>query len=382
MDLLEYQAKELFREMGIPVLPSQRISQPKDLKDLKVSYPIVLKSQVYRGGRGKAGGIKFAANTIDAIAVAQAIFNLPIMGSYPDVLLAEVRYSAEREFYLAVVLDSSTRRPVLIGSQFGGIDVGNKLDQMHIIVVDQAFSPFYARRLALKMGLEGSLIQTVSAIVEKMYGLFVKCDLDLVEINPLAVNSKGEVMALDGKVTVNDAAIDRHPILSHLVTEIPQRDGKSPTALLPSPSQFNLLAQEGTVGLLCNGAGLTMATLDLIRQAKGKLAGYVDLGGEYHNNYPADALQELIEQGLTLMAQERNIKVILVNILGGMLNCRQVTDAIARLFNPTRSLRLPQLVVRLVGDCLTETQQELADLGIPVVGNLDDAIAKAVLLAK
>jgi succinyl-CoA synthetase beta subunit len=381
MDLLEYQAKELFREMGIPVLPSQRISQPKDLKDLKVPYPIVLKSQVYRGGRGKAGGIKFAANTIDAIAAAQVIFNLPISGSYPDVLLAEVKYSAEREFYLAVVLDSSTRRPVLIGSQFGGIDVVNKLDQMCLVVVEQDFSPFYARRLALKMGLTGNLMQTVSSIVEKMYALFTKCDLDLIEINPLAINSQGDLMALDGKVTVNDAAIARHPILSHLVDEIPHRDGKSLMAL-PSPDQFNLLSLDGSMGLLCNGAGLTMTTLDLIRQTKSKLAGYVDLGGEYHNNYPANRLQALIEQGLTRMAQERNIKVILVNILGGMLNCRQVATAIAQFLSQPRSSRLPQLVVRLTGDCLSDAQQQLADLGIPVIGHLDDAIAKAVLLAK
>jgi succinyl-CoA synthetase beta subunit len=382
MDLLEYQAKELFREMGIPVLPSQRISQPKDLKDLKVPYPIVLKSQVYRGGRGKAGGIKFAANTIDAIAAAQVIFNLPISGSYPDVLLAEVKYSAEREFYLAVVLDSSTRRPVLIGSQFGGIDVVNKLDQMCLVVVEQDFSPFYARRLALKMGLTGNLMQTVSSIVEKMYALFAKCDLDLIEINPLAINSQGDLMALDGKVTVNDAAIARHPILSHLVDEIPQRDGKSLMAALPSPDQFNLLSLEGTMGLLCNGAGLTMTTLDLIRQTKAKLAGYVDLGGEYHNNYPANRLQALIEQGLTRMAQERNIKIILVNILGGMLNCRQVAAAIAQFLSQPRSSRLPQLVVRLTGDCLSDAQQQLADLGIPALAHIDDAIAKAVLLTK
>lgn len=146
MDLLEYQAKELFRQMGIPVLPSQRIDHPTDLKGLRIPFPVVLKSQVYTGARGKLGGIRFVENTIDAIAAAQAIFHLPIMGKYPKVLLAEAKYNPEREFYLAVTLDPSSRRPLLLGSQFGGIDVESSLKHMRQVVVDQEFSPFYADR--------------------------------------------------------------------------------------------------------------------------------------------------------------------------------------------------------------------------------------------
>lgn len=380
MDLLEYQAKELFRQMGIPILPAQRIYQPKDLKDLKIPYPVVLKSQVYTGGRGKAGGIKFVENTIDAVAAAQTIFHLPIMGSRPDVLLAEARYEAEREFYLAVVLDSSTRRPVLLGSQFGGIEVDTKLDQMQLIVVDQEFSPFYARRLALKMGLEGKLIRSVTAIVEKMYALFVQRDLDLIEINPLAIDSNGNVMALDGKVTVNDAALKRHPILTEFVTQMPQRNGRNLTLIQDSP-RLNLVELEGDIGLLCNGAGLTMATLDLIRQANGKPASYVDLGGDYHNNYLPVAMQEYLEQGLELMTQNRGVKVVLVNILSGLLTCDQIAQVIVRfLKRQVRQSHLPKLIIRLMGDRLTEATTLLAESGIPAVERLDDAIAKAVAL--
>ena len=191
MDLLEYQAKELFREMGIPILPSQRIDHPKDLKGLQIPYPVVLKSQVRVGGRGKAGGIKFAANTIDAVAAAQMIFKLPILGEYPEVLLAEAKYNSQEEFYLAVVLDTAARRPVLLGSKTGGVEAEAVMSQMQLVVVDHEFSSFYARRLAVLMGLSGPLIQAVSDVVEKMYLLFAQKDLALVEINPLGVSSTG-----------------------------------------------------------------------------------------------------------------------------------------------------------------------------------------------
>ena len=214
MDLLEYQAKSLFRQMAIPILPSQRIDNLADLKGLKIPYPVVLKSQVRAGGR--AGGIKFVENTIDAVAAAQTIFNLPIEDEYPQVLLAEAKYNADQELYLAVLLDPVARRPVLLGSRQGGMDVEGSIEQMQQVAVDQEFSPFYARRLTLKMGLQGDLIQSVSTIVEKMYRLFVEKDLDLVEINPLGISPRGEVMALDGKVTANDDALGRHPDLAAL----------------------------------------------------------------------------------------------------------------------------------------------------------------------
>ncbi|MGK7921336.1 MAG: ATP-grasp domain-containing protein, partial [Trichodesmium sp.] len=166
MDLLEYQAKALFSEMGIPVLPSQRIDYPKDLKKLKIPYPVVLKSQVHAGERNRLGGIKFVENTIDAVAAAQTIFNLPIKDEYPEVLLAEAKYNPDQELYLAVVLDPIASRPVLLGSIQGGIDTETALKNMQQVVVNQEFSPFYARRLMVKIGLEGKLIELVSHIVE------------------------------------------------------------------------------------------------------------------------------------------------------------------------------------------------------------------------
>lgn len=377
MDLLEYQAKELFHQIGIPVLPSQRIDRPTDLKGLRIPFPVVLKSQVYTGARGKVGGIRFVENTIDAIAAAQAIFHLPIMGKYPKVLLAEAKYNADREFYLAVTLDSATRRPVLLGSQYGGVDVESHLEHMRQVVVDQDFSPFYARRLALMMGLKGKLISSVSAVIEKMYRLLVERDLDLVEINPLAVNVNEELMALDGKITVNDAALGRQPELTALVAAIP-----NPTVTYMPNCGVHLVELEGNIGVLCSGAGLTMATLDLLHKAKGKPANFVDLGGDYRHCCPPQVLQERLKQGLDLITQTKGVRVIIVNILGGATSCLQTAEAITAFLKWQPVNRsVPPLVVRLVGTELSAARSLLTAIDVPVYESMDEAIAQTIALA-
>jgi succinyl-CoA synthetase beta subunit len=380
MDLLEYQAKQLFHEMGIPVLPSQQINHPKDLKGLRIPYPVVLKSQVYTGGRGKAGGIRFVENTIDAVAAAQTIFNLPITGMYPAVLLAEAKYDADRELYLAVILDWSARRPLLLGSQRGGLDVEATIGAMQQVVVDQEFSPFYARRLALKMGLQGELIQSVSAILEKMYQLFLQKDLDLVEINPLAVSPAGELMALDGKITANDDALGRHPDLAALQEKIPNQ---IKTKVLPRDlSDTTLVELEGNIGIICNGAGLTMATVDLVHQAGGRSAGFLNLGREYRHNAASEALRERIQRGIELLMQSKNLKVVLVNILGNVMLCQQTVEAIATYLQHQVERRTVPFVVRLVGDQFEEARQALQALDLPLFDDLDEAVAEAISLSK
>lgn len=409
MDLLEYQAKELFREIGIPVLPSQRINTPRDLKGLKIPYPVVLKSQVPIGGRGKAGGIKFVENTIDAIAAAHTIFHLPIMGQYPEVLLAEARYDTEREFYLAIALDYTLRRPVLLGSPQGGIDVEAVMAQMQQVPIEREFSPFYARQLALKMGLSGKLIQSVSNILEAMYKLFARKDLDLVEINPLGVSPSGEVMALDGKITANDFALERHPDLTLLATRVrpkelcvhqPDRDRKSATVA------ENLWEMGGNIGIVCNGSGLVMATLDTIYQAGGKPAKCLNLGEEVFGS-AAESLCDRLQQGIDYIIQEQGIKVLLINILGSVPSCHEIADAIANYFqnnmgelpvNATTNVRTtrktrqndsdphgsqyPYFVVRMAGREVEAAKARLKEVGVFVVDSLDEAVSQVVALAK
>jgi succinyl-CoA synthetase beta subunit len=328
MDLLEYQAKELFREVGIPVLPSQRIDHPRDLKRLEIPYPVVLKSQVPTGGRGRAGGIRFVENTIDAIAAARAIFNLPILGQYPQVLLAEARYDADQEFYLAVILDYALGRPVLLGSAQGGIDVEAVISQMQRVVVEQEFSPYYARRLALKMGLQGNLIELVSGIIQKMYQLLVQKDLDLVEINPLAISSKGEVMALDGKITANDNALGRHSELANLGSSN-GRSNRDQQRFTHRLTELNWTDTEGNIGILCNSTCLAAATLDLIYQAKGKPASCLIVDGyaSWDLQAVASPVQQL-QDALQQIVETDGIKVVLVNILSSTAASEEVVDVI------------------------------------------------------
>lgn len=393
MDLLEYQAKDLFREVGIPVLPAQRIERPSDLKALKIPYPIVLKSQVYVGERGRVGGIRFVANTIDAIAAAHSIFNLSILGEYPKVLLAEAKYEAQQELYLAVVLNRAIRRPVLLGSAKGGIEVQKAIDEMQHVVVDQEFSSFYARRLTLKMGLTGELINSVSDIIERMYRLFVDKDLDLVEINPLGVNAAGRVMALDGKITVNDAALGRHPALAAL-------DSRPHKFVLDRlPDSLTTIDVDGQIAVLCNGAGLTMATMDLVSQAGGKLLHYLNIGSEMHYDWQPETLYERLDQGLKLLSQNKQIKVILVNIVGGTVPSDRIAATIAKFLQRppapmlaigahkenlriSRGTAVPKLVVRLLGTNLEEAKEILADTPALVLDDLDRAIAQLITLTK
>jgi succinyl-CoA synthetase beta subunit len=256
MDLLEYQAKDLFQEVGIPTLPSQRIDRPTDIKFLKIPYPVVLKSQVSVGHRGKVGGVRFVENTIDGIAAAQTMFNLPIFGEVPQVLLAEAKYDVSREFYLAVLIDYRSRRPVLLGSERGGMDLVAVMDSLQQVMIDDTFSPFYARKLAILMGLSGELLVQVSGIIEAMYRLMVAHDLDLVEINPLGVSNDGKLMALDGKVTVNDRAIIRHPKLQELMRQTTVRR-------LPKV----LATGSGRIGLMIEGRGLAVSSVVELQRA-------------------------------------------------------------------------------------------------------------------
>ncbi|MEO0936364.1 MAG: ATP-grasp domain-containing protein, partial [Cyanobacteria bacterium J06641_2] len=244
------------------------IDHPTDLKRLKINYPIVLKSQIYGGGRAKAGGVRFVETTIDAIATAQNIFNLPIYGELPEVLLAEAKYNIEQELYLAIVLDTAVCRPILLGCDEADIDWEEAGEKMQHVVVEEQFSPFYARRLALKMGLQGTLMQSVSEVIENMYRLFIEKDLDLVEIKPLGVNSSGQLMALNGNISINERAILRHQEIAVIARKLAARNiSKQGNGNF---GNWDGVEMHGKIGILGNGAGSVMATLDLVVNNSGK----------------------------------------------------------------------------------------------------------------
>ncbi|MBW4562943.1 MAG: succinate--CoA ligase subunit beta [Mojavia pulchra JT2-VF2] len=402
MDLLEYQVKEWFGNIGIPVLPSQRIDHPTDLKRLKIRYPIVLKSQVHAAERAKAGGVRIVETTIDAIAAAQNIFNLRIWGELPEVLLAESKYDAKQEFYLAVVLDTAVCRPVLLGCKEADIDWETAGEKMEYVVVEQEFSPFYARRLALKMGLEGTLMQSISSVVEKMYHLFIQQDLDLVEINPLAINASGEVMALNGKVRVNERAIGRHPEIAQMAERIVKTNNHA--EINAHLSNWDGIEMHGKIGILGNGTGSVLATLDLVANAGGKPGVCLNLRHALLSDTSPTTFCDRLHTGLQILTADKSIQVILINLLGSIHQSAEFAEVIGQFLqqdksegkshavrsNGSKGRRdngCPRLVVRLAGSEFNAARKYLAALKtqgdtLILVENLDEAVAEAVRLAK
>ncbi|MGB3760720.1 MAG: succinate--CoA ligase subunit beta [Rivularia sp. (in: cyanobacteria)] len=401
MELLEYQVKEWFGKIGIPVLPSQTIDHPTDLKRLKIKYPIVLKSQTYGGGRAKVGGVRFVETTIDAIATAQNIFNQAIYGELPEVLLAEAKYNIERELYLAIVLDTAVCRPILLGCNEADIDWEEAGEKMQHVVVEERFSPFYARRLALKMGLQGALMQSVSKVIENMYRLFVEKDLDLVEINPLGVNSSGQVMALNGNVSINERAVLRHQDITVIARKIVSRNISKETN--GNFGKWDGIEMNGRIGVLGNGAGSVMATLDSVVNNGGKPGVCLNLRHAFLTDTTPTTFNTRFEKALQILAADRSIQVILINFLGSIPQAGEVAEVIGNFIqaqsgsnsegfvsNSTRNRRggfsTPKLVIRLAGSDLNTAKKYLSNLenvgenSILLVESLDEAVAQAVKL--
>lgn len=403
MELLEYQVKEWFGKIGIPVLPSQTIDHPTDLKRLKIKYPIVLKSQIYGGERAKAGGVRFVETTIDAIATAQHIFNQAICGELPEVLLAETKYNTERELYLAIVLDTAVCRPILLGCNEPDIEWEEAGEKMQHVVVEEHFSPFYARRLALKMGLQGALMQSVSKVIEKMYRLFVEKDLDLVEINPLGVNSSGEVMALNGNVSINERAIRRHQDITVIARKIVSRNTSQD--IDDYLSSWNGVEMNGRIGVLGNGAGSVMATLDLVVSNGGKPGASLNLRHAFLTDTAPTTFNSRLEKALQILAADKSIQVILINFLGSIPLAVEVAQVIGNFIeqesgystsgfastsikNRRGGFSAPKLVLRLAGSDLDTAKKYLSNFenagenSISLVESLDEAVDKAVKLTK
>ena len=394
MDLLEYQAKEIFAQVGIPILPSQPIHEPGGLKRLNIPYPVVLKSQVRAGGRGKAGGVKFVANTIDAIAAAHAIFHLPIAGEYPEVILAEARYNPQQEIFLAILLDYHLQRPVLLGASQGGMDVDSLLETMQKVVIEARFSPYLCRQLAVSMGLRGSLIESISQILEKMYSLFVSKDLDIIEINPLGINETGEVMALDGKISVNDAALARH--LDLLALTPPQ---------LQSP--WSIIDQTGRIAMISTGQGLMSTVWDALASKGAKLAAWLIL----EERLELEQLNEQIEAGLQQFQLLADLKVVIVDIVSYPDFGQKAIESISnyyRSYSPLspgrgsgeRTIRAtrqerqtleprsflnptpPQIIFRVLADSKArDLSQSLADVNFHWLESLEEVVTEAIKLA-
>lgn len=406
MELLEYQAKKLFRQVGIPVLPSETIADSRNLKQLQIPYPVVLKSQVKAGGRGKAGGVQFVNNTIDAIAQARSIFNLSILGEYPEVILAEARYNARKELFLGIVLDYELQRPVIFGSYSGGMNVDLLLENLQQVVIEGEFSPFLARRLSVMMGLSGDLLSSVSEIIEKMYRLFRTKDLDFIEINPLGVDEEGQLMALDGKITLSDCVLNKHPELIDLT--VVEKHCPDKIFQPVKTSQIRWLDwqnSQGKIALVTNDEELALLNWDLLSQQKAQPACAVIIEPISDRE---QLLQEQLQQILTRLESQDSITVILINLWSTEAIYRAIAKTLLKLcksihttssiaeektvipinsFHVRRSstksverspLESIKFVIRLPQQDIESYRSEFAHEAIIWVNNLEDAVSEAI----
>ena len=384
MKIHEYQAKEIFSRYGIPLLRSTAATTPQEASQAAhdLGGRAVVKAQVHAGGRGKAGGIKVVDSPGEAEEVARLLLgeNLVTPQTGPNgapvhrVLVEEVA-DIQRELYLAITIDRDRRRLVMLASPVGGVDIEDvaasdpqAVHTMHIEPV-LGFMPFQARRLAARLDLQPAPSRAVTQIMSALYQVFVDNDCSLVEINPLIVTGEGQVVALDAKINLEDDSLFRHPELQSLRDTFQEEELESQAADLG----ISYVKLDGDVGCMVNGAGLTMATLDVASAAGAAPANFLDVGG--------GASEEQIASAMGIILSDSRVTRVLVNVFGGILRCDIAAQGVVRAYRDKAST-LP-LVVRMLGTNVAEGKAILQKSGLPVTfaETLSEA-AQAIGLAK
>jgi succinyl-CoA synthetase beta subunit len=361
MDLLEYQGKQLFSKHGVPVPDGRHATTVDEAVEgaEQLGYPVVIKAQVQIGGRGKAGGIKLATDRAEAEQHAQAILGMDIRGFTVHEVWVEKASEIDEEYYAAIVFDRSAKQPMAMLSRMGGMDVEAVAEQdpeaMRMVHVDPliGYQDFHGRRLAFEAGIAADVIRPVGAMLGKLYDLFVAEDATLVEVNPLLITKAREVVALDAKVTIDDNALYRHPDvagLSDLSAEDPQER-------MAKERGLTYVKLDGNVGILGNGAGLVMSTLDVVAQAGGRPANFLDAGG----GSKAEAITSAVE----VILSDEKVSAVLFNIFGGITRCDEVARGLIEAFEQVKP-KVP-FVVRLDGTNDTEGRALLAEADLPNV---------------
>jgi succinyl-CoA synthetase beta subunit len=378
MDLLEYQGKQVFARHGVPV-PSGRHAQTVDEAAAAaddIGYPCVIKAQVQIGGRGKAGGIKLAQNRNEALEHAQAILGMDIRGLTVHELWVEGASDIASEYYASVVFDRSAKAPLVMLSTKGGMDIEEVADtdpdaiaRLHVDPL-LGFQEFHGRRLAFEAAVDPDVVRPVGAMLTKLYEVFTQEEATLVEVNPLIVTPERDVKALDAKVTLDDNALFRHAENA----ELRDPSAEDPQERMAKERGLTFVKLDGNIGILGNGAGLVMSTLDVVAQAGGSPANFLDAGG----GSKAEAITSAVE----VILSNPNVKAVLFNIFGGITRCDEVARGLIEAFDQI-SPSVP-FVVRLDGTNDVEGRKLLADANLPNVhaeSTMDGAAQKVVELA-
>jgi succinyl-CoA synthetase beta subunit len=373
MNLHEYQARDLLRARDLPV-PEHAVVDSAALAGEaagRFGRPVVVKAQVHAGGRGKAGGVKLAATPQEATEVAERILSLTIKGLRVRRLLVAPAVDIAREFYVGITLDRAAGGPILIASAAGGMDIEEvaKVAPEKILRFplhpDRGLEPFDARRAGFALWPEGG--NQVAAVCRKLAAAYLALDASLAEINPLVVTPDGTLVAVDAKIVLDDNALDRHPELAAL-RDLDAEDPRERTARERGLSYIQL---DGDVACVVNGAGLAMATMDLIQHYGGRPANFLDIGGSSN--------PEKVTTALDIIQADSNVRSILFNIFGGITRCDDVARGIL-LATEKSQPRLP-IVVRLIGTNDAEARRLLAGTALGTAVSMDDVVQQAIALA-
>jgi succinyl-CoA synthetase beta subunit len=385
MKIHEYQGKELLRRYGVPVPRGLVARSPEEAyhaaKELGTEI-VVVKAQIHAGGRGKGGGVKLAKSADEARDIARQMLGMKLVthqtgpeGREVRVLLIEEGLPIDKEFYLGLVLDRTTGRPVFMASAAGGMDIeevaANTPEQIFKETIDPAvgFRPFQARKLAFALGLPSDLVNPAAKFMQSLYAAYEQMDASLLEINPFLLTKDKRLIALDAKVNFDDNALYRHQDFLNL------RDlhEEEPLEIEASKFDLNYIKLDGNIACMVNGAGLAMATMDIIKLAGGEPANFLDVGG--------GASQERVEAAFRILLADENVRAVLINIFGGIVRCDMVARGVVGAAQ-NLGINVP-VVVRLEGTNVEEGQRVIRDSGLnfTVASGMKDAAEKVVALA-
>ena len=377
MNLHEYQAKRLFAEHGVPIPHGEVASTPSEAREIarELGGRVVVKSQVLTGGRGKAGGIKLASNPDEAEEMAGQILGMDIKGfTVRKVLIDEQAPGINQEIYLAVLIDRARRRPMVMASAAGGMDIEQVAEDTPEKILTVHIEPalgvksYHSRYLAAGMDLPRQLWKEFHHIVSSLFACFVANDASLTEINPLVITGENKLMALDGKMAIDDNALYRQSRLAEMrdVDEEPEAEREARL------SGINFIKLDGNIGCMVNGAGLAMTTMDVIDYFGGSPANFLDIGG--------GAKSEQVATALRIILSDSNVKAVLFNIFGGITRGDEVARGIVEALEQVKT-DVP-MVVRLAGTNAAEGMAILADAQMETAATLSEAAQKAVAAAK
>jgi len=386
MKIHEYQAKELFKKFNIPVPQGQVAFSPAEAVAVAKTlggYPVVVKAQIHAGGRGKGGGVKLAQSEQEVDRIAGQIIGMRLVthqtgpqGQEVKKVLVEQGLNIAKELYLSIVPDRAIAKIVIMASEAGGMDieeVAAKTPQKIIKVAVnplQGIQPYHCRQVAFGLNLSPAAIKPFVALLRNLYQLFVEYDGSLVEINPLVLTAADAVIALDAKINFDDNALFRHKD----ILEYRDVDEEDPLDVEASKYNLNYINLDGNVGNMVNGAGLAMATMDLIKLAGAEPANFLDVGG--------GASAEMVENGFRIILSDPSVKGILINIFGGILRCDVLAEGVVQAARKT-GINVP-VVIRMEGTNIEEGRRILAESGLDLITatDLKDAAAKVAEIAR